>query len=571
MKLPVRRFLRAAPVLVIGLLIPLPLFAAAEVPAETHPLAGGLTAVDWTIIALYGVATLVMGWWYSRQQSSTQEYFVGDGNMNPLLIGVSLFATLLSTITYLSIPGETAGKGPFVLATVVAYPAVYLAVGYWLLPVYMRFRVTSAYELLEAKLGLSVRLLGAGMFLSLRLVWMSLLVYLTAKAIVAMIDPTAAATGREDQLIPMIAAMTGLVAVIYTSMGGLRAVVITDLFQTILLYGGAVLVLAVATWDLGGFVWVPTSWQSNWDQQPLFSFDPKVRVTLLGSMLTMFLWTVCTAGGDQTSIQRFMATTDVKAARRALAVQMSLSVLVNLTLGLVGFALLSYFRSGADRLPAGMSIERNADLLFPHFVAYHLPVGISGLVVAGMFAAAMSSLDSGVNSITAVIMSDFLDRFGLRPKTEKGHVRSAQVLAFTIGAIVVIGSAFMKHVPGNIMAVTQKTSNLLTTPIFCLFIFALYIPFSRPIGVWAGAICGTATAAFIAFSGPLVLLLHRWGIDPAWLNTTLEETYDSGTQTITDPISFQWIPPMAIAVNLIVGCVVSLCLPRPRRVPVVDP
>jgi SSS family solute:Na+ symporter len=540
-------------------------------PSGTIESGGGLVAIDWAIIAIYAVATIAMGWWYGRKHETTKEYFVGDGKMNPFLIGISLFATLLSTITYLSIPGETLGKGPVFLATMLGVPFVYWAVAYWLLPVYMRYRVTSAYELLEAKLGLSVRLLGAMMFLSLRLVWMSLLVYLMAKVIVVMADPAAETTGRDQYMVPLVAAVTGIVAVVYTTLGGLRAVVITDLFQSILLFGGALLVLIVASYDVGGLGWFPTTWQPHWDEQPFFSLDPNVRVTVVGSILTFFLWSVCTAGGDQTSVQRFMATTDLFAARRAVAVQMSAAVAVNLLLGLVGFALMAYFRKDPARLPDGMTIENNADVCFPLFVSHHLPIGISGLVISGMFAAAMSSLDSGVNSITAVIMSDFLDRFGLRPKTERGHVRAAQVLALTIGTIVVFGSTFMKFVPGNITSVTQKTSNLLTTPIFCLFVFALFIPFSRPLGVWAGAIAGTGTAAIIAFSGPLVVLLDSWGINPATFGATIETKTDPVTGAVSrfadDPISFQWIAPLAIAANLGVGCVVSLLLPRPQATP----
>src|SRR5690606_20916276 len=117
-------------------------------------------------------------------------------------------------------------------ATMVAAPVAFLIVGYVLLPVYMRQRVTSAYELLEDKLGLSIRLLGASLFLLLRLVWMSLLVYLTAKAMVVMM-------GLSDEHIPTVAIVTGTVAVVYTSIGGLRAVVMTDFIQTVLLWGGA--------------------------------------------------------------------------------------------------------------------------------------------------------------------------------------------------------------------------------------------------------------------------------------------------------------------------------------------
>jgi solute:Na+ symporter, SSS family len=528
---------------------------------------GGLAVVDWLIVAAYAAATIGMGWYFSRRQETTEEYFVGSGRMNPFLIGVSLFATLLSTISYLSMPGEALGKGPVHLTTLLAYPLVFLIVGYVLIPVYMRQRVTSAYALLEENLGLSVRMLGAVMFVTLRLVWMSLLVYLTAKAMTIMLGVP---PERQADWIPWIVLVTGFVAVTYTSMGGMRAVVVTDFMQTLLLYGGALLVIGVITWDMGGFGWFPTEWQPNWDTQPVFSWDPQTRVTVVGSITSFFLWTICTAGGDQVSVQRFMSVRDAGAARWAYGTQCAVSSLVVLTLGLVGFALLGYYQAHPEFLPSGMGLRSNADDLFPQFIAYHLPPGISGLVVSAMFAAAMSSIDSGVNSITAVVMTDFLDRFGRRPKNERQHVLAARVLAFGIGAAVVIGSSFMDRVPGNITAVTGKTSNLLTTPIFCLFFFALFVPFARPAGVWAGAIVGTTVAAVVAFSGPLVILLHtHFGVDPATFNVAITSSIDpqSGLQVLScpDPISFQWIPLAAVVANTGVGSLVSLLLRPPAQ------
>ncbi|MCA8997887.1 MAG: sodium/solute symporter [Planctomycetaceae bacterium] len=501
--------------------------------------------------------TLWLGWYYARKQETTQEYFVGNGRMNPILIGVSLFATLLSTISYLSLPGEILGKGPVWMVTVIAFPLSYLAIAYWLLPVYMTQRVTSAYELLEVKLGLSVRLLGAVMFLMLRLVWMSLLLYMTAEALVTMM-------GASEKLIPWVVIVAGSVALIYTSLGGLRAVVITDLFQTILLYGGALLVLAMVTWQMGGLGWIPTEWHENWDTQPVFSLDPTVRVTMLGVVLNVLIWQVCTAGGDQTSVQRFMATEDLKAARKAIATQMTVAVAVNLTLAIVGVALLGYFSAHPDQIPLNKDLKADADKMFPLFIAHQLPMGISGLVISAMFAAAMSSMDSGVNSITAVVMTDFFDRFGLSPKDEKDHVFRARILALTIGVIVVIGSSYIGQVPGNITAVTQKTTNLLTTPIFCLFFFALFVPFSNTPGVWAGAICGVSTAVLIAFSGPIVTAcVNNLGWDPYQFRVAVTEVLSEDGQTVigytvADPVSFQWIAPLAVLANVGVGSLVSL-------------
>ena len=128
---------------------------------------------------------------------------------------------------------------------------VFIVVGYLMLPVYMKLRVTSAYELLEERLGVSIRILGASMFLILRLVWMSLLIYAAAKAFSFIIDV-------DEKWIPVIVIITGSIALIYASLGGMRAVVITDLMQTVLLYGGAVLVIIVVSVKMGGFSWFPT-------------------------------------------------------------------------------------------------------------------------------------------------------------------------------------------------------------------------------------------------------------------------------------------------------------------------
>ncbi len=205
-------------------------------------------------------------------------------------------------------------------------------------------------------------------------------------------------------------------------------------------------------------------------------------------------------------------------------------------LRMVGFALLGYYQANPHLIPSGMDLKTDADKIFPNFIAFHLPPIVSGLVVSGLFAASMSSLNSGINSITAVVMTDFLDRFRHRPVTEREHVLYARILAFGIGSIVVMASSLIKYVPGNITEITTKISGLLTVPIFCLFYFALFFKRSSPAGVWIGAICGVATSILIAFAQPIFHLDH-------------------------DPVSFQWMGSTALAVNIVVGILASLLLP----------
>ena len=206
-----------------------------------------------------------------------------------------------------------------------------------------------------------MRLLGAGMFLALRLVWMSLLIHMTAKALAIMI-------GAGEQMVPWIVAATAVFAITYTSVGGLRAVVITDMLQSLLLYCGALLVIGTITCKLGGFAWFPTEWQSDvWDKQPIFSLDPSTRVTVVGSMVWVFLFLVCTSAGDQVSVQRFMSTKDISAARKAIAMQLSVAFIVGSTLCLVGLALLGFFQVHPDLLPVGESLKSQGRSAFPAF------------------------------------------------------------------------------------------------------------------------------------------------------------------------------------------------------------
>lgn len=501
-------------------------------PDVYYETSAGLHWIDGTVIVAYISGMLALGAYYNRRQNSVDEYFVGNRGMPPLLIGISLFATLMSTISYLSSPGEIIKYGPYMLAGVLAIPVSYVLVAYVIIPKFMQYRLTSAYELLEMKLGLEVRLLGATMFIVLRLVWMAVLLNFAAHALLVMLDLD------EMWLFPVTAGI-GAVAIAYSSMGGLRAVVITDFVQFLLLFGGAVLVMATVTIHFGGFDWFPTEWQPHWKKQKLFSFNPDDRLTILGVIAMQSLWTVCTAGSDQTAVQRYMATSDAKAARKAYLINSLASLAVGIVMTCMGLSLMAFFNAHVEALPDGESVYSAADTLFPRYISHHLPVGLSGLVVSAMFAAAMSSIDSGVNSISAVVMTDFIDRFRTTSLSENVRVRVAQLLAVTVGVIVVGSSGLIELVPGNLLEVAKRTTGLLVTPLFTLFFLAIFVRFATPAGAISGSLCGFAIAVVIAFWNPL---------------------FSEDSVTIT------WINPLAFTVSMSIGCGVSWLTHRPNTV-----
>lgn len=413
--------------------------------------------------------------------------------MKPASIGISLFATLLSTLSYLTYPGEMIQHGPIIFAGALAFPLIYGIVGWWVIPAIMKTGVTSAYEILEQKLGLSVRLLGTVMFLSLRLLWMATIIYVTVDvALYSVVQFNKA-------YVPFIAALLTVVTVVYTTMGGLKAVVVTDIIQSGIFLGGALLSVIVVCWHLNAVSAIfPKEWPSHWNTFKI-GFDPLERTTLANAMLSVLVWYVCTNGSDQMAVQRYLATPDVKAARRSFKIALMSDVFASTLLALVGLSMLAYFTSN-PLLLNGKSIVEQADTLFPRFILIGLPAGISGLVIAGLLAAAMSSLSSGLNSVSSVVSEDLINRFRKKNR-KKDALRQIKELSFVMGIVVLLLSFIIARVPGNLLDVIMKVVNLFVAPLFVLFFMALFVPFATERATFLGGLIAVGVAIAIAFWG----------------------------------------------------------------------
>ena len=477
---------------------------------------------DWAVIAVYALGMLSVGWYYSRRTKTREQYLLGDRQMKPLMVGISLFASLISTISYLAWPGKVIRYGPMMMfGTILAYPLIGVVVGWLMIPFIMRLRVTSAYEILELRLGPGVRTLGSLLFLALRLMWMSVIVYATTSRVLIPL------LGLDPSRTPLVCAILALVTIAYTAMGGLRAVVITDLIQTAILLGAAIITVLVITASLGGVhAWWPSQWPAHWPELQ-FGYVPGARVTIFGAMLATFTWYVCTSASDQIAIQRYLATKDAKAARTVLFISLAADAVVSCILAAVGLGLLAYFQTFPDLLPGNQTVLGDSDKLFSRFIVIGLPVGLSGLVVAGLLACAMSALSAGINSTCSVITIDILDR--LRGKSQGPASQGVKLLKYVsifVGVVVVLLSLLVNMVQGNLLEVCYKVVNLLTAPLAGLFFLAMFVPWARGFGTMVGTACGLAVVIAVSY----------------WKEFT-------GTQGI----SFLWAMPLSLVVEVGVG------------------
>ena len=454
----------------------------------------GLRWLDWIIIALYGAAMIGIGVYFSKRQKTSEEYLVGGRQVNSFVAGISLFASFLSTISYLAVVGEVIKHGPLVfMVHIASIIVVYPLTGYLLIPFFMKLPITSAYEIIEKPLGKGVRIAGSVIFLLTRFVWMALLIYLTSKALVVMLN-------WDESYITYISIVGGIITVIYSTMGGLRAVLTTDVTQFFILLLGALMTVVLVTLKLGGAgTWIPTEWSPNWDKLVFFSLDPHIRLTIFFTVIHIITWWISTAGSDQMAIQRFVATRNVKAARRTfLFTQISEKILFIVLIS-VGFSLLSFYRTHPFAIPDGKDLITDADFLFPNFIANYLPIGISGLVVAAIFSAAMSSLSSGINSTSAVLTTDIIPWLTNKIYDDDHRLKQAKWISLIVGVLVVAISSNMALVPGNITEVTAKTNGLFVCPLFNLFFMAMFVRFATPFGTIMGSVYGVAVAYIVAF------------------------------------------------------------------------
>ena len=449
--------------------------------------------LSWVVIGLYLTGMVGVGYYYMRRTKSAEDYLLGGGKMKSGFVGLSLFATLLSTITYLAVPGEIIKHGPMLFGQLLAFPVVYFVVGWLFIPFIMRLRVTSAYEILGRRFDNSIRTLSSLLFLSLRLLWMALIIYATADVVLIPL------LGLDPGMTPWICIFLGTITLLYTSMGGIRAVVMTDAIQSFILFGGALLVMIMITINLGSIgEWWPKEWAEHWEPAR-WGFQTEGTRTFGWYFLSVLIWWIATNGSDQMSLQRFLSMRDPKTARKVLGTSLIANTVVLIFLSFLGFTLLAFYRNNPHMLQDGMTVIANADKLLPQFIITSLPAWVTGLVIAGLMAAAMSSLSSGVNSSSAVVTEDFVKRYRKKGLTASGQLKTAKISTVGVGILVVALSSYIYVVPGNLMEVTMRVSNLLTVPLFIMFFMAMFIPWATVFGTWVGTVASIIAAVLIAF------------------------------------------------------------------------
>ncbi|MDA0660177.1 MAG: hypothetical protein O3C60_15260 [Planctomycetota bacterium] len=498
--------------------------------AQLVPLlaATGLQPIDYGIVFMYMLAMMGMGLYLAGKQETIQDFFVGGRSLPWMATGLSMVATLMSTLTYLGAPGEIIKHGIAQFLGVLAMPFVFVIVWTLWVPFFMRLNLTSAYEYLEMRFGSGARLLAVLLYVYMRFLWMGAVIYSASMAIAVITQDTAPGaiaklTGGMIQFNELswfyfVLISTGVVSTAYTVLGGISAVIWTDVIQMIVLLLGAVVTLVIVAYQTGTG---PVDWwrevtSVSHELPPFASWDLSVRNTVLWSLLSIFFWQVCTHASDQVALQRYFSNKDMKTARRTAVVGFTIDLSMQILLGMVGAALLVYYLQHPSELPPGISGARDAtfsDKIFPRFIAYGLPVGVSGIVIAAIFAVAQSSIDSGINSTTTVIMVDLVQRYRKSPLTESGALRTAQAITLVIGAIVTVTGIFLSLAPKeyNLIDLQLKSFNCVLGPLGAMFMAGMLLRHVGQVPIVIAGIVGAISGLMFGFMDILLTPIVQLG------------------------------------------------------------
>ena len=380
-------------------------------------------AVNFTVLGFYLLSMVGVGVYFARSNKSTDDYFRGGQKVLWWAAGCSIFATMLSSITFMAIPAKAYAQDLVYLfgncmILAVAPIAVYLA-----LPFFRRIDATSAYEYLEQRFNRPVRLFASASFTLFHVFRMGIVMSLAALTLATVTPMTPA----------QCVLIMGVLSIIYCTLGGVEAVIWTDTIQTVVLLGGALCCLAILLLGAEGGTadLVQTAWGDGKLRLANLHLDP--------TSASLALWVVIVGGigqnissytADQAVVQRYMTTPDQRRAARSIWFAAILAIPTSIVFFMMGTALYLFYKSHPEKLDPTFS----TDQILPLFIANELPVGMAGLLVAGVFAAAQSTVSTSMNSTATTVVTDFLRPFGWL-SSEQGYLRAARALTFGFGTL----------------------------------------------------------------------------------------------------------------------------------------
>ena len=450
----------------------------------------------WLVIALYLAGMTALGYYFMKRESGADDFFKGGGRIPWWAAGISIYATMLSAITYMAYPAKAYATDWTYYPMLVTILIVSFPVIRYYLPFFRRLNVTTAYEYLEQRFNAATRLMASALFIIFMVARMALVLYLPSLALTAV-------TGIDIYIcIVLMAAIT----IVYCTMGGVEAVVWGDVIQGFILVGGALFAVVWLAAGTEGGIGGCLDMALSDGKMRLFDWSLSYKsatfwVIIIGGMANNLI----SYTSDQTVIQRYLTTRDEGEARRSIMLNGVMSVVVSIAFFAIGAGLYTFFKTH----PAAMDITMaKNDIIFPFFMMSQLPQGLAGLLIAAIFAATMSTISSNINSVATAFSVDFYQRF--RPGASPQSVLRCARTACVVSGIIGMGIALLMAT-WNILSLLdffQEILGLLSSGLGGLFLMGIFFPRIGGKAAMAGFLCGVASVFAVKYYTPASFLLY---------------------------------------------------------------
>lgn len=448
--------------------------------------------IDVTIVIISVLFTLGAGFYFARRQKSSDHYFSGGKTIPAWAIGISIFATLISSVTFLAYPAAAYKSNWILLVQGLMVPIVLVGLIWVIIPLFRKVIRLSTYEYFERRFGVFARMYSSIAFILTHFSKMGTVLYLVSLALATL-------TGLD---VTTYILMLSVVIIFLTLLGGIEAVIWMDVIQGFLLIGGGLLCAGILLFNYEGG---PGQMLSEAVTMKKIDFGPYnfsfTELTFWVLVINGAFYALQKYGTDQTIVQRYLAAKSDKDAKKAAYIGVFASVPVWALFMLIGSLLFVFYNSGTAILPEGI----NADQAFTYFIGTELPVGAVGLVLAALIAAAVSSLDSDMNCLAAIGVEDFYQRF--KPNcTDKDRLVVGRLLVLFSGiAMSVVALLYAAWDGEGVLGVVFELYAIFSAGIVGIFLLGLFSKRANKQGLYIGI------AACIAFTAYAVLTTTKIG------------------------------------------------------------
>ncbi len=424
--------------------------------------------IDWIILIFYILGIVLLSYFIGKKQEKQAEYYLGEKNISSWKVGLSLMANQVSAISLVGVPAFVAikkGGGLKWLQYEIAVPLAMIAIVILYLPMYMKTKGFTIYSFVEEKLGKRMKNILSIVFIISRLLAGSISLLATSYVTAVCLNIS----------LEMTIFLVGVVALFYVSFGGIKADIYSDIIQLIILWGSSFLMIFVFIFKFNISI-SPTSIESLRFKILDFSgtgfFDEKT-FSFLPMLFGGFFLYVSYYGCDQTQAQRLLSMKGEKEIKNALLINGILRFLLVLTYSMVGLFLIFFLKDFPEF--SKVASLNSPDFIVPLFVKYYLPHGAIGIVVAGIFSATMSSLDSTINSLSAVLYEDFLLKLKIvNELNEKKRLQLSRVLTFVFGLVLIFCSYLFINASETVVELVNKIGSAFYGPIAGVFFIAVF-------------------------------------------------------------------------------------------------